>query len=381
MKYKTYIQRLCVSLVFVLSSVFTYAQLEVKVSESTNLSVSEVSGGTYAWELYEVVTGVDFAIKEGNCPKSKAYFIDDKNTGASVNVKWLEEGEYFYKVTASNSCANNIKIGRVIVGKANIPLAPKIIVDYDCGKAIAILTASDYAGSLEWSTGETSKSVEVSEAGTYTLVQILNGQKSKIAKVDIPKISISQPTNVAVTPPEIEEGESAELSADAIENTVLHWYADEALSVELDSPVVVPESTTTYWVVAENEIGCRSEAIPVTLVVEHFDRKKCEKLYTSIKIEQFVSPNGDGKNDTWSLEGLLKYCVKCKQKAVIRLFNRWGEKVYETTNAKFKEEPFKGYSNNSLDFRNSNPLPEGIYFYIISINDEKEKSGYIYLVR
>ncbi len=381
MLHKIYIQRLCMLLFFLLSSVLTYAQLTVKAGDTTELSVNEVSGETYVWELYVVSGNVDFAVTEGNCPKSKAYFIDDKNTGASVNVKWLAEGEYFYKVTARNSCTNNIKIGRVVVGKVNTPPAPKITVEYDCEKGTAKLTASGYTGDLEWSTGENSESIEVSEAGTYTLVQILNGQKSRMVKVDIPKISVTQPTNVAVTPPEIEEGESAELSADAVENTVLHWYANEALSEELDSLVVVPESTTTYWVVAENEIGCRSEAIPVTLIVEQFDRKKCEKLYRNIKIGQFVSPNGDGKNDTWNLEDLLRYCVKCKQKAVIRLFNRWGAKVYETTGKKLKEEPFKGYSNNSLDFRNGSLLPAGTYFYIISINDRKEKEGYIYLVR
>ncbi len=380
MKYKLHIQRLGVLLSLLLSSIFTYAQLTVKEGDTVKLSVNEVLGETYVWELYEVSENIDFAKIEGNCPKSKAYFVNNKNTGSTVQVKWLVEGEYFYKVTANNSCTNNIKIGWAVVSRANMQKPPKIVVDYDCDKASAILTASDYTGSLLWSTGETSESIEVFETGTYTLIQTVDNKNSKTAKVEITELAILPPTRVTAIPPKIEEGETAKLSADVVESNVLHWYLDEGLKEELDSPFVTPENTTVYWAVAESKAGCQSRAVPFILVVEKFDVKRCQKMYKAIKVPQFVSPNGDGVNDTWDLSSLLKYCSKCKKDAVVHLFNRWGAKVYEATSASLQTEFFRGYSNNELDFY-EHLLPEGVYFYVILVDGTQKRSGYIYLLR
>ena len=60
-----------------------------------------------------------------------------------------------------------------------IPSAPTVIVANNCGNSI--LTASDFIGSLLWSTGETTTSITVTTGGTYTVVQIVNGCTSATA--------------------------------------------------------------------------------------------------------------------------------------------------------------------------------------------------------
>jgi hypothetical protein len=91
------------------------AQDTVYAGTSTWLSVIEVPGDTYVWELYDTVTGINFATDPGNCPPSKAFFISG-NTGDSVNVMWLAKGTYFYKVTAyRNNCTMNLKVGKMVV--------------------------------------------------------------------------------------------------------------------------------------------------------------------------------------------------------------------------------------------------------------------------
>ncbi len=374
-KIKVHIQRFVVLLVLLLSSAFTYAQLTARVGEVTTLSVSEVSGDTYAWELYDVATGVNFAIEAGNCPASKAQFVNGKNTGASVNVKWLAEGEYFYKVTERNSCTNNVKIGRVIVTLAEL-LPPTVGVTYDCTEGVAVITALEYTGELLWSTGETSKSIIVTEPGTYTVTQAANGLRSEEAVVKVTPIKATAPTNVMALPPKIEAGGVSELVAEGCgEGGTLYWYADEDLTQELSDTKVEPTKTTTYYVVCENEAGCRSEAVPVTVEVGKYD--KCEKMYENLTIEQLITPNGDGKNDKWELVDVLKYCLECNKRAHVRLFNRWGAKVYEKDGYMFDEERFEGYSQNKLDFQNLQQLPSGTYFYIIMFNGDKDKTGYI----
>ncbi len=76
----------------------------------------------------------------------------------------------------------------------NPPPTPKISVDNQCGESI--LTASGYSGQLNWSTGETTKSITVTEANTYSVTQTLNGCTSEAATAtaspkEIPKIEVS----------------------------------------------------------------------------------------------------------------------------------------------------------------------------------------------
>ena len=98
------------------------AQTVVYQGDTTPLSVVQVPGDTYQWELYSDGT-VNFATTVGNCPVTSAAFIGG-SAGPSVNVKWLKTGTYFFKVTAYDPahCTNNLKIG-IITVKAALPVA------------------------------------------------------------------------------------------------------------------------------------------------------------------------------------------------------------------------------------------------------------------
>lgn len=87
----------------------------VCAGETSYWMVENVPGDSYVWELYNDVTGINFATDPGNCPPAEAYFTAG-NTGDSVEIMWLVPGTYFIKVTATNECpTNNIKIGKIIV--------------------------------------------------------------------------------------------------------------------------------------------------------------------------------------------------------------------------------------------------------------------------
>ncbi len=109
--------------------------------------------------------------------------------------------------------------------------------------------------------------------------------------------------------------------------------------------------------------------------------KNCDEFLRDLKIPQLVTPNGDGKNDTWEIEA-LKEDNNCNQTNKIMLFNRLGVKVWSYENyMKEGYKAFNGYSTNSLDFRGSEMLPSGTYFYILELNgSEVARTGYIYIV-
>jgi gliding motility-associated-like protein len=93
--------------------------------------------------------------------------------------------------------------------------------------------------------------------------------------------------------------------------------------------------------------------------------------YTHISclvIPNAFSPNGDGINDEWVIEGMELY-----PNAEIRIFDRWGSRVFYTENG--ADERWDG-------FFYGRELPIDSYHYIIDLNnDEPPVTGNITIVR
>ena len=91
-----------------------------------------------------------------------------------------------------------------------------------------------------------------------------------------------------------------------------------------------------------------------------------EVLNTLCSIPSGISPNGDGKNDTFDLSGLSGILN-------VQIFNRWGMLVYEKDN--YINEWYGQLKNTST------LVPTGTYFYIINFASSEAKSGWVYLMR
>jgi hypothetical protein len=87
----------------------------VCVGQTSIWVIEEVPGNTYAWELYNDVANINLVTVPGNCPPAEAYFVGGINTGDSVEVMCLVPGTYFIKVTANDTCTNNLKVGMIVV--------------------------------------------------------------------------------------------------------------------------------------------------------------------------------------------------------------------------------------------------------------------------
>ncbi|WP_375579330.1 tandem-95 repeat protein [Marivirga tractuosa] len=82
---------------------------------------------------------------------------------------------------------------------------------------------------------------------------------------------------------------------------------------------------------------------------------------------KIFSPNGDGIDDTWNIEG-----VENISNCVIKVFDRIGKKVYESI----------GYANEWDGNLNGRPLPETAYYYVISCSDTSQKlTGSVVIIR
>ncbi|MDB4162164.1 gliding motility-associated C-terminal domain-containing protein, partial [Bacteroidia bacterium] len=91
----------------------------------------------------------------------------------------------------------------------------------------------------------------------------------------------------------------------------------------------------------------------------------------TIKLYNVFTPNGDGLNDCFSMDGDF---LKCSD-YLLKIYNRWGELVFSTPNPK---ECWRG---NHM--KQKNILPSGTYFYLLYLgkNVQEPISGMVELIK
>lgn len=113
-----------------------------------------------------------------------------------------------------------------------------------------------------------------------------------------------------------------------------------------------------YQLQVTDQYGCRVESEWIDFTV--FDTRQ-------ISVPNTISPNGDGVNDSWNIQGLESY-----PDAEIHVFSRNGLKVYQY---KSEKKSFDGMYRGK-------PLPAGTYYYIINLEGPcKAMSGSLLIIR
>lgn len=146
----------------------------------------------------------------------------------------------------------------------------------------------------------------------------------------------------------IQPGESAILGG-VTTATVFQWSPSFNVSNPLNlNPVVSPSETTTYTLTATQN-GC-TLTDQATITVESL-----------IDIPNSFSPNDDGANDTWIIQGADLY-----PNASMKVYSRWGQPVFETI----------GYTQlkawDGTDQRGK-PLADGVYYFVFDLRDSEEQ--------
>lgn len=93
-------------------------------------------------------------------------------------------------------------------------------------------------------------------------------------------------------------------------------------------------------------------------------------------VYNFVSPDNDGFNDTFHIDGLKDIFLNHK----ISIYNRWGKLVWTGNN---NSNEWDGFANNGL-LIDEKQMPSGTYYYVIELNDPdytEPLTGYLYLTK
>ncbi|RMB56098.1 gliding motility-associated C-terminal domain-containing protein [Dokdonia sinensis] len=85
-----------------------------------------------------------------------------------------------------------------------------------------------------------------------------------------------------------------------------------------------------------------------------------------------MSPNGDGLNEFFVIEGIEDI------PNTLRLYNRWGLEVFSMENY---DNSFNGESDGRFNIDGNNQLPVGTYYYVLELEGRKDLAGAFYITR
>ena len=274
-----------------------------------------------------------------------------------------------YIIEIENVCGNSQDQGEIII----VPTPTAILFnDVLCDGATSILSPSgqgDPSWVFDWSTGEDTPSIQVSSANDYSVTVSNNcGTAQASAFINTsnsPTVTYLTDTlfycagDVQTIAPTWTGGtpfaapitwELEYLDADGAPFTETLSSSETSIQVGSDQiPPPADEATLTFT--ANDYCGTAQEEVVLQLI-------PC-----FIQAPNVITPDSDGEtagyfsgglNEAWYIEGIERL-----QNVQVRIFNRWGNLVYENDN----------YSNNNpWDGKTTkgDELEAGVYFYTIT---------------
>ena len=208
--------------------------------------------------------------------------------------------------------------------------------------------------------------VEVTEEPkVYTLV-VGNGNCTKKKVVYVLKDPSTPDVKAMAVPDTINYGGTAQLKVSSLSGSFSYsWSPDNTLSSSsIQNPIASPSVTTTYTVTVTNKQSqCSSTSQARVFVVQPL----CGE--PNIFLPNAFTPNDDGYNDQLKVRGIVVAEVK------LFVYDRWGEKVFETTDI-----------NGAWDGTfHSKPCPPDVYGYYLEVKclngEQFVKKGNVTLIR
>ncbi|MBK9481201.1 MAG: PKD domain-containing protein [Bacteroidetes bacterium] len=274
-------------------------------------------------------------------------------------------------MTDPNACNNPATTQVIIDFSTSLVIAAFIMPDTICLPAVVTFNdQSTNATSWNWVFGDgNTANVQnptntYSTIGTYT-VYLVSGNPNTCNKFDsASKVITILPTPVADftwTPNPPEPNTPNNFKNLSVGATKYLWdFGDGTTSTNKDDVHVYDkDGTYTVCLTATNEYGCRDTVCKSVRGI----------VVPLVDVPSGFSPNGDGINDMVYVKG---YGI---EKMTFRIFNRWGEKVFEST------EKTKGW-----DGRYKNVMQEmEVYAYTLSVEffdgTKTSKNGNITLLK
>ena len=251
-------------------------------------------------------------------------------SGAS-SYTWLpmnSSGSSVYVSPTTNTTYTIIGLSGACTGSTtvnvNVNAIPNVSVNSTtiCAGVTTILQASG-ANSYVWEDGTigSTYTVNANSSSNYAVTGTSNGC-SNTATANV--IVTQNPTLTVSNDITISNGSSTTLIANS-DATDIIWSPSNNLScTTCTNPLASPSETTEYCVTVKIDNCSVTECVIVKIEII------CEQNQ-NLGVPNAFTPNNDGNNDEFCLKG-WEQCVEVFK---ISIFNRWGEKVFESEDPNF----------------------------------------------
>ncbi len=274
----------------------------------------------------------------------KAFSYLWSNGATTQNITVNESGIYTLIVSNSTGIQSEISDPVTIVENSN-PIISIDKTDASCfsgsdGSARVVILSGSGAMVYVWSDGSKLQTADGLLAGNYSvIVTDLNSCKANAV------VTVLQPAEIEVTATITEaacpDATDGQISLTSQGGTGTHTYQWTSGSIEntLSNLFI-----GFYSVDVQDSKNC---TLNKTFVVGYI-REEC------FDIPGIITPNNDGYNDTWIIDGLELYAGN-----TVEIFNRYGKRVFF----------MKSYDNSWNGIFEGRELPMESYHYIINLNN------------
>ncbi len=280
--------------------------------------------------------------------------------------------EVIYTFTDSNGNSSICNFDVTVEGETSTVIS-------QCPSDIVLAVAADCEAVVSWeppvATNEcaqvnTESNFEPGDsfaAGTTAVVYVFTDEKGNTSECSFNIIISNDQGSQPITCPE---------------NILIETKIPGATKVEWEEPAAV-SSCSNYASESTHKPGDMFKE-GITIVTYTFTNSSGSTIDCSFEVEvryepvsfevsKLVSPNGDGNNDNWIIDGIEDF----KENEVV-VVDRWGSEIYKAKEYNNTTVVWNGTRNNG-EF-----VPTGTYFYYITIKLETEvrsKKGFIEILK
>ncbi|MBC5773614.1 gliding motility-associated C-terminal domain-containing protein [Pontibacter sp. KCTC 32443] len=260
------------------------------------------------------------------------------SNGATTPSITVADGGTYSAQTIVNGCTLTSQVQVAKISKPVFSLGDDKTI---CAGEKVNLNAPINMGSYRWNTGETTSSIEVSESGAYWVEITSKGGCTYRDEINItvksePDFTLPAEVNTCY-------GEYVTIDATTANAATYLWNNGKTTaSISVTAPADLEVTITIGGCDYVRKIKVSADECPI--------------------IPNIITPNRDGKNDTFVLQGINIDNIE------IEIFNRWGKSIYKRT----------GY-DNMWDADGANA---GIYYYHLkSRQTNKDYKGWVEIIK
>jgi gliding motility-associated-like protein len=292
------------------------------------------------------------SVKLSSSPET-SYLWSTGDTTQSITVH--SSGNYSV-VVSNGSCSASSTITPVTVKAVPVALITANDTTVFC-QGDSVKLSSSAGTSYLWSTGGTTQSITVHSSGNYTVS--VTGANGCTASSATSTVTV-QPLPTAVFSSTLTAAMTYSFINTSINATSYLWDFGNGNTSATINPGNAYATAGTYTVSLIATNSCGSNKTEEVLVIN---------AIPDVAFYDGFSPNGDGRNDTWTIPMLTDY-----PNNRVHVVNRWGSEVWRGDN----------YNNTSIVWDGKNmtgdDLPDGTYYYVISYNNT-HKNGWVIIKR